>query len=153
MAAIKRTITGTPGYITLVTPSDTNRLSTTTPTADPTLTFTMEVGAYYIDLFVNIYVRSTPDFKYTLTLPTGFFRSMQSIVAQNTTITQTIITAAPTNVALTTSVDNYGFIRITGPYATSTGGTFSFDWSQNTSNGSDAATVVQGSFLQYFRFN
>ena len=146
-------MTNEPGWVTIVKPADTNRTSTTTVTDDPDLQFTMESGvSYFIDLFVNLYVRANPDFKYTLNVPSGFFRAMERITAQNTTITTDIITSAPANTVISASVDNYGFLRIMGPYATSASGTFSLQWAQNTSDGSNAATVVAGSALRYFKF-
>jgi hypothetical protein len=151
--AIRRSITNEPGWVTIVKPIDTNRLSTTTTADDPDITFTMEANkSYFLDLCMVLYVRATPDLKWGLTMPAGFFRAMQRIVAQHTTITQDVILAKPTDVVLDASTDNYGLIRITGPYATSASGAFSFNWAQNTSDGASAATVVAGSCLRYFKF-
>jgi len=154
--AVKRIITNEPGWVSIIKPADTNRTSDTTLSDDPHMLFPMEANsAYFIDMFINLYVRANPDFKYAISVPSGgFFRSMQRIVAQNTTITQDIITSVPGSTALTTTVDNYGFIRITGPYTNGANtGNWAFQWAQNTTDGTNAATVVQGSMIRYFRLN
>lgn len=148
-------MTNEAGWVTIVKPIDTNRTSTTTLADDSDILFAMEANkSYFIDMFVNVFVRANPDFKYAISVPSGgFFRAMERIVAQNTTITTDIITAVPGSTALTTSVDNYGFIHITGPYANgANAGNWSFQWAQNTSDGVNAATVVAGSYLRYFQF-
>ena len=137
---IKRSQSNNFGWLDVVKATDENRTSTTSLADDGAMLFPMAANSnYYIDMFINIYVRANPDFKYAISVPAGgFFRAMQRIVAQHTTITQDIITSVPGTTALTTTVDNYGFIRITGPYANgANAGNWAFQWacSYNGSHG------------------
>lgn len=158
MSVSTKNITGEHGWVTVIKPDDENRDSGgtgTTLTDDGTLFFPMAANtAYFIDMFIIVYIRANADFKYNVTVPaSGFFRAMERATATHEAFTNNAIVSNPGSTAVTvTSGEGYGFIRWTGPYTNgANAGNWMFQWAQNTSHADDA-TVVAGSMIRYFRF-
>lgn len=135
--------------------SDTSRTSTTTLTADPNLAVSVVANAVYL---VNLYVAHTYDaacdMKFSWSGPAG--ATMTNWMAAWRTVDGTetsgsfasISTSVPLQSAsgsFTQPVWAHGLLIVS-----STAGTFSFTWAQNTSS-VNAATVKSGSILQLDR--
>jgi hypothetical protein len=130
-----------------------NRTSTTTPVVDGELRFYMKANATYEILFnANLYIRSNPDFKYTIAVPAaGTARGILRMAGWNTTITTDALNASlPANATITATGDAYGYLKLEGYHTNGTNaGNWEFQWSQNTSDGVNAVSVLPGSNIRY----
>jgi hypothetical protein len=123
---------------------DTSRASTTTTTADPELTFSVEANAVYTwDGWLKYFADPTPDMVVDFTIPTGSLGEWSAYSAGNTTagstaagylirtdsndVSQARNLYGTSDVPLTALIN--GTLRVG-----STSGTFSLDWAQGTSS-------------------
>lgn len=129
--------------------ASTSRSSTTTATADPELALTVEANAEYaFSAFIRYSGGQTGDLKCTFTGPSGSSgswgaRTMSTTATAATDSSEAIRTPNGTTKAIgniSTSVPQT--FNVMGRLITSsTSGTFSFDWAQNTSDAT--ATVIE----------
>lgn len=138
---------------TVIKNSQEDRTSTTTPADDASLKFYMKASVNYeIDFHSNLYIRDNPEFKYTIAVPSGgTIRGMKRILGWNTSFNGDLLSATlPTNATIAASGDAYGFLDLEGYYSNgATPGNWAFQWSQNASDGSNAASVLPGSAIRY----
>jgi len=152
---------GSGGFTVVKKISDENRSSTTTLTNDGALTISLAASTtYHIrgKIFLNT-ANATMDYKYALAYSGSTTSIMckrahvvagatagtgnENTVAQNTIIGSTSVTANTSGIA---------YVEIDVIIVTNATGTFSFQWAQNTSNGSNL-TVLGGSYLEYSQFS
>jgi hypothetical protein len=140
-------------WITVVKPSTTNRNTTTTLTDDPHLTFPVLASTQYIvRAAIYAFVPATPDLKFTFATPT--LTALQQDLRYGSNLTVEAVSRANTFAASTTLVaagTQYAVITLNAAMLIAgSGGTFSFQWSQNTSDANDVAIIV-GSYLEYMQ--
>lgn len=117
---------------------------------DSELQFTMEASkTYYIELVAFYSTSATPQFKYALTGP-GTPTLVQVVRRHgNSTVTNGLDTSYTASTAITGM--NNGFVEMKITIQTGmTGGTFAFQWAQNTSDVSQTK-VLGGSYLKYLK--
>lgn len=143
-------------------PSTTTRLSTTTPTDDPDLTFTLAANSVY---FVEFYIKyagqmtSATGFKTAWTVPSGA-SGTRSAVGPGSAATD----ASADNIAMHSGIHGYAttvsyggrsnsdtnqLLAVeTSLMSTTSAGACTLQWSQATSNASHAAGVFSDSFMR-----
>lgn len=135
--------------------SDQSRTNTTVLAADSDLTFPMAAsGKYRLRGVVYFDCGATEDFKYGFDGPSSpdvVRMARHHNIAGGTAAEVAGDVAYPTNVSLAGAGTTGGFIQFEGVVHNGVNaGTFSFQWSQNTS-GSTPATVRAGSYLEWKR--
>jgi len=135
---------GTPyGYLLAgVKTTDTDR-SSTTPSDDPHMTVELEASAYYewTCFFIRRSDATTSTLKYGFAWPSGATGSY-GFTNDALTAYDEAFGAAHTG-SLTTTEQA---LKVIGTIATSSAGTFAFQWSENTGTG-DSARIVKGSYI------
>lgn len=140
-------------------PAATARSSTTTPTNDPDLTcaLTVAVATWAVDLWLPIWGTGSGaagiklDMTFTGTTPaslyavTGVVNGALAAAYQAQTGAVVFSAAALTNAASTPD-----WVRLSGTLATTTAGTLSLQWSQNSSSAS-AINIGQGAWMNVTR--
>lgn len=138
----------------ILKPSDTSRSSTTSQTADPDLTLAVDASkSYILDMFVQYTaVNGSGDLKCSWTAPSGAIFNGMGIGVQASGAAEIYGYQSSGNV-LTTAVSYGGggaailSFRMSGILVMSTtAGSLTFQWAQNTSNGT-ATVVKQGSSM------
>lgn len=156
---------GSGGWTTVAKTSDTSRASTTSPTDDPDLTFAVDANSHYafeIWLIMNDASSGTADFKFQWNVPasTSMDWGGLSTTATNSWMivgtgsvpsalntVSSVLTQGGGNAAGNTGVMYSGVIHTAG-----TSGSATWQWSQNTSNGSNV-TLKAGSYIRYRKLN
>ena len=117
---------------------------------------TLRIGKYErINFKYNIFytTAATPDFKYFIDTPASLtsYRVAQNGCDHAGAALASIITAEGSAIAITASGTD-GCLQLTGTIENgATAGDIKFQFAQNTSDGT-AATVREGSSVQYYRF-
>ena len=143
-------------WTTIDKTADETKTANTTLANDSTLLFSMTGNAKYAVRGKIFFVTTAnADFKYSfayVTAPASVFRvTRKHIVPGTTTLVVAVMQAADNGVAVTavgTGTDG-GYIEFDAVVnASSSGGTFSFQWAQNTSDAGN--TIVRaGSYLEW----
>lgn len=138
--------------------ADTSRSSNVTTSPDPELQVTVLASTtYLVEMFIAYVADATMDFQCDYSAPSGASGIMSpwgpDLSATSGSTTTTIRTVADASVTSARGVGGSdGSIILTArPVGTlitgASGGTFSFDWAQNTSSAT-AATVKAGSWIK-----
>lgn len=131
-----------------------NRNTNTTLTADSILQFSVTPGKTYLIRGRIFYdTPAAADFKWDLDFPGlfGILRMRRACIVPGATAYSNIaVNTGAVTVTMTSTTGTGGFIELDGFFIAdpTTGGTFSFRWAQNSSNGSDTS-VFEGSYLEY----
>ncbi len=134
----------------------TTRNSTTTLTADPDLATTLDASSFYtIRGHVLFEAHATPDIAYTFTEPDGTYQMVlykADEIASTVGVEAIFETFAGNSVAMNGIGTTHWVSFLGGIQTGGTGGTFSFDWTQNTSSAEDT-TVMAGSWMFLKKLN
>lgn len=138
------TVTGVGSHMVARKTADTARSQTTTPAADPHLTFTLVANAVYVmDGWIKYFADPAADLTVDFTIPSGTLGEWSGFAAGSNTSTATTVGYSirtdsndidqarnfyGTSDSDLTAIIN-GLIRVGG-----TGGTYSLDWAQSTSS-------------------
>lgn len=145
------------GRVTVIKPGGTNRSSTTTLTADPHLTVTLDANtSYWLELCVALTSPAAADFKWDFTFPSGLTFTGYS-VASVAGVANVLVWSPGGNalsVAGAFSTQGGGLddsVGVRGMLTTAgTGGAFTWRWAQNTSDAGNTS-VRAGSSMSIQR--
>lgn len=132
-----------------------------TPQADDELFVPVAASTYYVvDGLLVFTSGTTPDFRYTLSGPSGMTYSLNAKVFSRSLAAPSVMVDTRTSTSGNLGADGLGttlssqgqIIELTGWVLTSvTPGTVTVLWSQNTSNGSDTTLYGPGSYFELTR--
>lgn len=132
----------------------TSRSSNTTPAADPDLQITLPTGGTYaIEGWINdAGGTSAGGLKGTIAFSGTSTSGSWGMVGSGTGTTAVPLTALGTSVQMQSAQTGVGSMRLDAALLCSTGGTLSFNWAQQGSNGT-ASQVSSGSYLRVTRLS
>lgn len=139
----------------VVKSANTSRSSTTTLTADPDLTFSVEANErYMVRGRIQISAGATPDFKWGFAVPAGASLSGIYFAHEPNDVTPITGLVPPTSVPGVVpgsdTVTVGGVLFDFTSLVDSTSGSIALHWAQNSSSGT-ATQVLAGSYLEYIK--
>lgn len=143
-----------PGWFPVIKEGDQNRNSTTTLADDSRLKCHFKQGKYNVRGHIPYNTaNATMGLKYSFVYSGDIIEAavtVKSIVGGGTTQSVYTSSSLPSSQSITGATSGIGYIDFDIDLYLNTAGDFSFQWAQNTSNGSDL-TVMNGAYIEWVK--